>query len=77
LQWPREPDETSERLVISTGQPRRKIVLKKASVLRVKDMTEIKPRLGERALSEAQLKLVTGGMETIGGTCTQCNDTDC
>lgn len=50
---------------------------KKTSRLRVKDITETRSRLGERELSEAQLKLVAGGMETIGGTCSQGGDCDC
>lgn len=52
-------------------------MVKKAARLRVKDITEVKARLGERELSEAQLKMVSGGMETIGGTCSTGGDCDC
>jgi hypothetical protein len=48
-------------------------VNKKLSRLQISDITATKKRLGQRELSEAQLKLVGGGVvATEGGTCTIC-----
>jgi len=51
-------------------------MMKKLSRLPLRDIAKVKPRLGERELSEAQLKLVTGGEICQGGTCTFDDDTD-
>jgi hypothetical protein len=46
---------------------------KKLSRLQISDITATKKRLGQRELSEAQLKMVGGGViATEGGTCTIC-----
>lgn len=52
-------------------------MIKKQSRLAINDLAETKRRLGERELSEAKLKLVSGGLPTQGGTCTTCDDCDC
>lgn len=50
---------------------------KKRPTLRIDDIAETRKRLGQRELSEAQLKLVTGGLEGCqGGTSTTCDDCD-
>lgn len=61
-------------------------VIKKLSRLHLHDIAETKKRLGQRELSEAKLKLVSGGGGGLGavdsnlsdgGTCTDCGDSDC
>ncbi len=49
---------------------------KKNARIALKDMPEIRQRLGERELSVAELKTVAGGYATQGGTCTFCDDCD-
>lgn len=41
-------------------------------------LTENRKRLGEQELSEAELKVISGGyvIRTQGGTCTTCGDCD-
>lgn len=41
-------------------------------------LTEDRKRLGERELSEVELKVISGGLMTKsqGGTCTACGDCD-
>jgi|GEM_PF-4307989 len=52
-------------------------MIKNASRLQLRDLTETKKRVGSRELGEAKLKLVTGGLlTTIGGSCTTCDDCD-
>jgi hypothetical protein len=51
-------------------------MLKKKSRIALRDMPEIRKRLGERELSPAELKMVAGGMPCQGGTCTFCDDCD-
>jgi hypothetical protein len=52
-------------------------VFKKQTRLQIKDIAEIKKRIGERELSDVKLKLAVGGMVSQGGTCTTCDDVDC
>jgi hypothetical protein len=49
---------------------------KKKNRIALKDMQEIRQRLGQRELSPAELKMVAGGMACQGGTCTFCDDCD-
>ena len=52
-------------------------MIKSNSRLQLRDLTETKKRVGTRELSEAKLKLVSGGLiATSGGCCTTCNDCD-
>lgn len=46
------------------------------SRLQVKDIEQTRKRLGERELSEAELKFVTGGEPSQGGTTSDTGDTD-
>jgi hypothetical protein len=55
---------------------RRKPMIKKLSRLQLTDITATRKRLGQRELSDAQLKLVGGGVICQGGTCTTCDDCD-
>jgi hypothetical protein len=52
-------------------------VFKKQTRLQIKDIAEIKQRLGERELNDVKLKPAVGGLVTQGGTCTTCDDVDC
>jgi hypothetical protein len=45
--------------------------------LQITPLEETQKRLGERELSEVELKNVAGGLASEGGTCTTCNDSDC
>lgn len=51
-------------------------MLKKVTRLQINDITENKKHLGERKLSEAELKLVAGGAPSEGGTCSDSGDCD-
>jgi hypothetical protein len=51
--------------------------LQQKTRLQVKDIAETSKRLGEREISEAELKFVTGGAgPTQGGTTSDTGDTD-
>ncbi|MFL5355997.1 hypothetical protein [Archangium sp.] len=45
--------------------------------LQMTDLEKSHKQLGERELSEVDLKNVAGGMVSQGGTCTTCDDCDC
>ncbi len=51
-------------------------MIKKHSRLQLSDIAATRKRLGQRELSDAQLKLVGGGATCQGGTCTTCDDCD-
>ena len=44
--------------------------------LQMTELEETKKQLGERELSEVELKIVAGGLTSQGGTCTRCSDCD-
>jgi hypothetical protein len=48
----------------------------KRTRLQLSPLEETQKRLGERELSEVELKHVAGGRISEGGTCTACNDCD-
>ena len=48
----------------------------KRARLQINDIDATQKRLGERELSEVELKNVAGGMASQGGTCTACCDCD-
>jgi hypothetical protein len=48
----------------------------KRARLQVTPIEETRKRLGERELSETELKSVAGGRASQGGTCSDCGDCD-
>lgn len=44
--------------------------------LQMTDIEQTQKKLGERELSEVELKVVAGGMASQGGTCSMCGDCD-
>ena len=48
----------------------------KRARLQMTQLEETKKQLGERELSEVELKVVAGGLASQGGTCTRCDDCD-
>jgi len=48
----------------------------KRARLQMTQLEETRKQLGERELSEVELKVVAGGMASQGGTCTACCDCD-
>lgn len=50
--------------------------MNKKNRIELKDMKETYKRMGERELSDAELKLVAGGAPSQGGTSSDTIDTD-
>lgn len=48
----------------------------KRARLQLTQLEETRKQLGERELSEVELKVVAGGLASQGGTSTLCNDCD-
>lgn len=48
----------------------------KRARLQMTQLEETRKQLGERELSEVELKNVAGGLASQGGTCTACSDCD-
>jgi len=48
----------------------------KRTRLQLTPLEETQKRLGERELSEVELKIVAGGLASQGGTCSECDDCD-
>jgi hypothetical protein len=48
----------------------------KRARLQMNDLEATQKRLGERELSEVELKVVAGGLASQGGTCSQSCDCD-
>jgi hypothetical protein len=48
----------------------------KRARLQMTPIAETRKRLGERELSETELKIVAGGRASEGGTCSDSGDTD-
>jgi hypothetical protein len=48
----------------------------KRTRLQMTDLQETPKRLGERELDEVELKIVSGGLASQGGTCSDCGDCD-
>jgi hypothetical protein len=48
----------------------------KRTRLQFTHLEETQKRLGDRELSEVELKVVAGGRISQGGTCTSCDDCD-
>jgi hypothetical protein len=48
----------------------------KRARLQLTQIEQTRKQLGERELSEVELKVIAGGMATQGGTCTTCCDCD-
>lgn len=44
--------------------------------LQLSNIEETPKKLGERELSEVELKVVAGGLASQGGTCSTCGDCD-
>jgi len=65
-----------------TGAPPAKPNFQKETTMFKKSRIEIqnlhpnKQRIGQREVTEATLKMVSGGMACQGGTCTACDDCD-
>ena len=48
----------------------------KRARLQLAPMEQTRKQLGERELSEVELKVIAGGYTSQGGTCTTCCDCD-
>lgn len=49
---------------------------RKHARLQLTQIEETRKQLGERELSEVELKVIAGGMASQGGTCSMCGDCD-
>lgn len=59
-----------------TPQEEKAMKNQKRARLQLTQLEETRKQLGERELSEVELKVVAGGLASQGGTSTLCNDCD-
>ena len=55
---------------------RKEMTMKKNSRIQLKDMNETTKRMGQRELAVAELKNISGGQPSQGGTTSDSADTD-